>query len=112
MKFEYRNAYVCEKCRYITLTVHVDKGVTPMFLGCRNPKGCDGTATSFVYQLPGALAMSINGKLLPTHEWYKPGPDEKLTAGERDHVEQGGVLLRERTDAPALIRDERGVDPY
>jgi hypothetical protein len=102
--FEKRNAYVCEDCRYITLTVHIHEGVTPFLLGCRNPTGCKGMAISFSYQMPGILALnSPSGKLYPTHEWYKPEPGQDLTKGEQDHVNNGGVLLRERTDAPPLM---------
>ena len=101
---EKRNAYVCKKCRYITLTVHIHEGVTPMFFGCENPTGCDGSAISFMYQLPWPLAISFSSDLLPTHEWYKPGSEQKLTPGEKDHVNNGGVLLRERTDAKPLMR--------
>ena len=110
MKFEYRNAYVCQKCRYVTLTVHIDEGVTPMFLNCRKPGGidaCDGTAVSFMYNLPGSLALSPDDKLNPTHEWYKPGPDQKLSDFEKDHVDNGGVLLRDRTDAAPILKERK-----
>ncbi len=100
MKFEHRNAYICENCRYVTLTVHIHEGTTPMMLGCRNPVKCEGMAISFYYQLPGVLAMNgPGGKIAPTHEWYTPESLEGLSPGEAEHVSSGGVLLRERTDA-------------
>lgn len=99
-QLELRNAYICEKCMKVTLTVHVHKGVTPFMIECKTD-GCEGMATSFMYQLPGSLAMMIK----PTHEWYKPISSEGLSEGEIEHVEAGGVLLRERTDAPAVIKE-------
>lgn len=101
MEIEKRNAYICPQCRYLTLTVHIHEGVTPFMLKCRNPlrKKCNGMAVSFSYQMPGALALPT---MKPTHEWYKPDPDQKLETWEREHIAQGGVLLRERTDAETL----------
>ncbi len=99
MIVEKRNAYICPKCRYLTLTVHIHKGVTPFMLLCKNPfvvGGCNGMAISFGYQMPGALSMP---NIQPLFEWYKPEPEQKLQKWEKTHVNNGGVLLRERTDA-------------
>ena len=101
MKIEYRNAYVCSKCRYVTLTVHVHEGVTPMLIACKNPTRCDGIATSFMYQLPACLAIGVtNDSLEPTHEWYKP---------DTRQLKKGGVLLRPRTDAKPILKDLNSI---
>lgn len=52
---------------------------------------------------------SASGKLKPTHEWYKPTEDEMatpgfLSPGEIEHINNGGVLLRERTTAEPLTK--------
>jgi hypothetical protein len=102
MKIELRNAYICQECYKVTLTVHVNDGVTPMFINCPS---CKNICTSFGYRLPPPLMASFNGKLLPTHEWYKPESMQGLTEGEKQHIEQGGVLLRERTKATPVYFD-------
>lgn len=100
---ERRNAYFCPDCYHTTVTVDVDEGVTPMFIACGN---CGKTAGSFMYQLPGCIALPSGqmGGTDATHEWYKPNEEElkDKTPAEQDHVKQGGLLLRLRTDAKAI----------
>lgn len=92
------NAWKCNDCGGLTVAVHVDAGVTPMFLGCRRTEGCKGRAVSSMYPDPP----------LPDHvldalawEWYMPGDKElrKLDPATRDHCEQGGLVIRPLTDA-------------
>lgn len=94
------NAYHCQKCGRNTVTIDVDPGVTPMFLGCRRTEGCTGSAVSSGY--PEAKP--------PQHvldhldwEWALPTGFEyaRLDAAMRDHVDQGGLVLRPRTDRPS-----------
>jgi hypothetical protein len=92
MKLQKINCYICEKCRTVTVVVHIDEGVTPMMIGCTQ-KGCEGLASSFMYRIPPPiLASGITGNFKPTHEWYKNGDEEQLE-------------LRERTDAKPLMVD-------
>lgn len=94
-----KNAYVCTNL-HTTVTVNKDNGVTPMFISC---PVCNERAASMMYK--------INQALEPTHEWYKPTEeqiigeakffalanelDEKLLlSGLKDHVKQGGLLMR------------------
>lgn len=102
------NVYVCEyNC--LTVTVDVDEGVTPFMIKCRrrstkerplNPAltgadgECKGTARSSFYP-KGPKPRHIGD---PTHEWYKPDSLHGLSAAEIQHVRQGGLLLRPRTD--------------
>jgi hypothetical protein len=82
-----RNAYQCEKCGHETVTVNQDEGVTPFMIRCRR-FGCEGLARSLCYNTPQ--------QRVPTHAWYRP--DEKRTKrldeATREHVTQGGLLLR------------------
>ncbi len=61
-------------------------------LDCRATPGCGGMATSSMYPR-GPRPAHIPA---PTWEWYRPNlaafPD--LKPWERDHVAQGGALLR------------------
>ena len=105
MKIERRNAYFCNSCRRVTISVDVDNGVTPMFHPCVH---CKKMATSFMYQVPACLRYDFsNGiKVLPADiEWYKPDEREiiKLSVDENEHVKKGGLLSRGRTNKPAIF---------
>ena len=104
-EIEKRNAYICKKCRTVTLIVHIDEGVTPMFIGCTKT-GCSGMAISFMYRVPPPLLVSFNGDFLPSHEWYKPSKIEAsiLSEGEQDHIKKGGLIMRERTVAKPFMQ--------
>lgn len=89
------NAWECP-CGALTVAVHVDDGVTPMFLACRYRGGCGLRAVSLGY--PATLGSDIDQL---AWEWYRPterwarrqGPDVAR------HIEAGGLVLRELTDA-------------
>lgn len=108
------NAYVCDDCRAVTVTVDRHEGVTPMFLACRalgepNSPGnpCKGRGVSSMYELRmlrHRLAELGVAELpdewpAPTWEWYKPSAtavkrmlrDEPATA---EHCRKGGLMLR------------------
>ena len=95
------NGYVCDTCKQHTFIVHVDDGVTPMFLACRaegeDPREaeCKGRGTSLMYPTMPAPQHVIDGV---KWEWYKPAelPENEEMA---EHVRKGGLLLRKLTDA-------------
>lgn len=88
------NAYRCEKCSLFTVVVHVDAGVTPMFLTCKTPD-CDGMATSIGYP-QGAVPEKL--KRSCRFEWYRPDHKEwnRMEPEMKDHIARGGLALRER----------------
>jgi hypothetical protein len=91
------NVYVCQECHGNTVTVDVDVGVTPFFLGCKK-LGCNGMAQSSFYPKGPKPAHIPN----PDWEWYKPTlkqakRKESKYPGTLDHVQRGGLLLRQRT---------------
>jgi hypothetical protein len=88
-----RNAYVCRKCVGVIVTVDRDEGVTPMFLRCRATKDCTGQMVSCMYRVNEVMKIPPE----PTWEWYAPNHAErrKLTPEMLDHVEKGGLLIRE-----------------
>lgn len=100
MKLERRNAYFCKACKRLTITVDIDKGVTPMFILCPH---CNCSATSFMYQLPGALHIGVEAD----YEWYKPNEKETLMLSkvEAEHVFNGGLLMRKRTKAKPIYKE-------
>lgn len=81
------NTYVCHHCRAHIVTRDLDEGTTAMLVKCVKP-GCNGTMHSNFY--------SVDQKLIPTHEWYKPADSEraKLNFVVQGHVLNGGLLLR------------------
>lgn len=112
-----KNLYVCESCEGVIATIDVHDGTTPAFLGCRATDGCTGMMQSQWYPPePWADRFTAHlGKIVEagkvesrdldveipdvTFEWYRPNPREtkKLKGEVRDHVAQGGLLLREVT---------------
>lgn len=105
------NGWRCSTCLRVTYYVHVDDGVTPMFMACRasgkdpGPDSCGGMGASLMY--PSALP--------PAHvvaavqwEWYKPTfiELEGMDAGAREHVGRGGLLARQLTKAGRAILAE------
>lgn len=83
-----RNIYTCDKCHGHIVTQDADQGVTPFMLKCRKNPDCGGTMRSSMYRV---FDQSIGA----SHEWYRPTVLEVLTPPERDHVDKGGLLLRE-----------------
>ena len=82
------NQYTCDRCGGFITTIDVDKGVTPMFLGCRATPGCVGRMTSHMYR--------VQGSPTPTHEWFRPSLKNARRQGPDmlDHVKRGGLDIR------------------
>lgn len=78
------NLYQCEKSHCVTITVDREPGVTPFMIRC--PFCREGIARSSLYRVPQ--------NLFPTHEWYRPGDIEEVEQMSREHVLNGGLLLR------------------
>ena len=84
------NQYVCPKCRHVTTTIDRDAGVTPFLLDCKGMK-CGGGYN--MHSL--GYGKRVDPEATPTHEWYRPGTlDEVSDPGVREHVLNGGLLLR------------------
>lgn len=115
---EKMNLYICEHgCHNVT--VDVDKGVTPFMIKCvregdknrpldlaKSKNGvCIGTAKSSFYpkEIDEQYAYPV-----PTHEWYRPELSEysKLNEYEKDHVKEGGLLMRKRTDKEPILHSD------
>lgn len=106
-----KNAYWCPECHGYVVTVDVDEGVTPMFLACRvkgDPRDqandCKGQMQSMMYPVepwPERDGFDTPIPTEPTWEWYAPGSTERKRLrrdepGVYEHVERGGLLLRQR----------------
>jgi hypothetical protein len=91
------NVYVCQTCGGRITTRNRDAGTTPFIVRCRSTEGCSGDMFSSFYRVDQLQA--------PTHEWYRPtsaGERKKLEdPGLCDHVERGGLLLRELAEVRA-----------
>lgn len=83
-----KNIYVCEKCFGHIVTVDLAEGVTPFMVGCKANDGCDGMMQSSFYRV-------YDQRIRPSYEWYRPNSLDGLKRGVHEHVENGGLLLRE-----------------
>lgn len=106
-KLPRENVYACP-AGHLTVTIDVAVGVTPMFLGCKTP-GCRSMASSSMYP----KAPRPEHIPSPKWEWYKPTriqaiKKDRKYPGTLDHVESGGLLLRERTGAEPVYHEEPG----
>lgn len=89
-----KNIYTCASCGEHVVTVDIHEGVTPFMIQCRSDKspGCKGLMQSSMYRV-------FDQSMKPDFEWYKPSAVEHVELASRDHVSQGGLLLRSaRTD--------------
>lgn len=91
------NGWQCGRCDAVTYAIHVDDGVTPMFLGCRATDGCEGTGASLMYPPPPVPAHVLEAV---AWEWFKPTGRyyRRLSSAMKSHVDQGGLDLRPLTD--------------
>jgi hypothetical protein len=96
-----KNAWHCGECGRFTVAVHVDEGVTPFVIGCRATPGCQGLARSIFYPPEPWPSWAPEAEW----EWYRPTPSERqgLAPEVREHVREGGLLLRRIDGQP---------DPY
>lgn len=88
------NLYLCGDQHGIW-TRNADDGTTPFVIRCPMPD-CGGEARSQFYRVPQDL-------MEPTHEWYRPASLRGLTRGEREHVQRGGLLLRQVKPIPGVL---------
>lgn len=97
------NVYRCS-LGHNTVTIDRDAGVTPSGMLCPHVEHrgfpvvevvCDLQTRSGFYRVPAGLT--------PSHEWYRPGDDERRTLNpyKADHVNRGGLLLRPIPAQPA-----------
>lgn len=93
------NGYGCGVCKGQVMTVDMDRGTTPMYMGCKATEGCHGTMASFGY--PSTPPPKDFHTLVKVFEWYRPETNglgffhEDQVVDE--YVRRGGLLLRERT---------------
>jgi len=81
------NCYRCPKCKHITKTKDIDKGVTPAFFQCEK---CNELASTTFYN-------DIIPNKEPTFEWFRPPLKVVLKMKEDgllDHILQGGLDYR------------------
>lgn len=99
------NAWRCEACDFPFVAFDRHPGTTPMMVSHRTfepDTDCNGLCASVFYNRPGVERAAIDlgqggQQIRPSHEWYRPSVDElrSASAAVRDHVRQGGLLVRE-----------------
>ena len=99
------NAWECPTCGRLTVAVHVDEGVTPMFLACRAKDGrCQSMGVSLGYR-------PFDKHAVVEWEWAKPSATQMKRMHREepdmyDHVSRGGLVLRPLTEAGLLALTE------
>lgn len=98
-----KNRYVCQTCGEGVTTVNVDDGTTPFMILCKATKGCKGFMHSSFYDVPQELPAQF--------EWFKPESLKGYSREMKEHIQKGGLDLREihPTTTPvnhASLRDE------
>ena len=82
-----KNRYVCDTCGKGVVTVNINDGVTPFMILCKATKGCRGMMRSSFYQVPQDLPAQF--------EWFKPESLKGYSREMREHIQNGGLDLRE-----------------
>lgn len=95
----HKNAYVCDHCASVIITIDRDVGTTPFMLACRySGRKCPGMMQSRFYHISQQLSAS--------HQWVKPSKSDmrRLRMNKNkpmlDHVNQGGLLLKPWSKPP------------
>lgn len=103
------NVWKCDACGQFTGAIHVDEGVTPMFLACRRTPGCTGTAVSAMY--PADLPIPLDVLASVRWEWARASTTQlKRWRRDRDpmyeHCTRGGLVIRPITaDGDKLLAE-------
>ena len=86
------NIYTCDACRGHIVVCDIDTGVTPFMLGCKATPECKGMMKSSMYRV-------FDQDMAASHVFYRPTTTQFLDQATLQHVMQGGLLLREVTEA-------------
>lgn len=109
IKLPRENVYTCHLCGVMQVTVDVDEGVSPFMIPCAT-KECMGPRTSAFYpRAPRPTSLPA-----PTHEWFMPCMAElpEFSESDREHVLNGRLLLRKRTDREPVYHKGEWDDEY
>jgi hypothetical protein len=87
-----KNSYQCEVCNGVIVTVDIDDGTTPFLLLCRATPSCDGMMKSNFYRIDQSIKAG--------YEWFRPASSKGYSAGMRQHIEMGGLVLRKIAPPP------------
>jgi hypothetical protein len=98
------NAYRCLECNESIITRELLRGTTPMFISCRATPGCTGQMESRMYR--------VDQDQVANWEWYRPDARQKLSPGERAHVQKGGLLLRKVGEESEMEKAPRPANWY
>lgn len=83
-----KNKYVCQSCGKSIITLNVNDGTTPFAIACRASPACVGLMYSQFY--------GVDQRLPAQFEWFKPDTLEGYSREMKEHIENGGLVLRER----------------
>ena len=94
------NTYTCPN-GHVTVTIRLDEGVTPFALRCHQKLNEKHNCTEFAKSAFYQCDQSLN----PEYEWFKPTDIKKVAKGLREHVKQGGLVLRKHILSKKQVDD-------
>lgn len=96
------NAYECDTCSGIYVTVDVNEGVTPMMSQCFAKEGCAGRAKSLGYPSGGSKPPARLGPVVL--EWFRPVNLGSYSFEMQEYLRKGGLARRAAPTAPAWVK--------
>lgn len=95
------NIYTCQRCRGHIVTRDIAEGVTPFMLPSYEfcPNKCGGRGDRVTMQ--SSMYRVWNQSMREDYQWYRPTEGEAYDPAYRDHVKQGGLIIRPAPE-PAL----------
>lgn len=94
-----KDIYTCVHCKRRLITAEADSGTVPQLIDC-----------IFCPSLMVSQFRRKDQSLTATHEWYRPSNDELSVMNQtvKDHVSQGGLILRESKYVGVVETEGRG----
>jgi len=96
------NAYQCDMCEGIWVTVDVNEGTTPMFTQCFAKEGCIGRGRSMGYPSGGSKPPARLGPVIL--EWFRPSNLDSYSHEMQEYLRKGGLARRAAPAAPDWVK--------
>jgi len=96
------NAYQCDTCDGIYVTVDVNEGVTPAMTQCFAKEGCPGRARSLGYPSGGTKPPARLGPVIL--EWFRPANLDSYSYEMQEYLRKGGLARRAAPAAPNWVK--------
>lgn len=96
------NAYRCDTCNKIWITVDLNEGVTPAITQCFGTEGCRGRGHSMGYPEGGKKPPERLGPVII--EWFRPARLHSYSVEMQEYLRKGGLARRAAPGAPHWVK--------